>query len=282
MNAVTNPRARLVLFDLDGTLLDVDRSIRPRSAESIRRLSDAGVHVGFATGRPPRSVLPYADTLDLAGPVICFNGALVWHLGDERALHARHLDKDAARLALEIARERGVHANLYLGDRICVEASTETARTSETKDGVKQDVVGPLPAHLDSQGDAPVKILFIAPPAELPGLTEALRGRVQADFELVNSEPDYLEMLPPETSKGSATRALCEVLGISTSEVLAFGDNLNDLELVQVAGCGVAMGNAHEQLKEAADVVIGGNDSDAIAEYLEGSWALEGDALVRR
>lgn len=263
-------RHRFLLFDLDGTLLDSQRRIRPRNLATLTALMADGVGVGFATGRPPRATRPYVERLRPTGPLVCFNGAVTWDVRSRAVLDAHRLRPEVALAALALARERGVHANLYLDDDIYIEAVTDVSLASAHKDGVEQVPVGPLDEWLAARADAPVKVLFIAEPAKLPPLAAAIRDRCGEEVVLVNSEPDYLELLPDGVNKGVGLDALCRHRGIAPADVIAFGDNLNDLEMIERAGVGVAMGNAHERLRAAADVVIGSNDSDAIAEYLEG------------
>lgn len=259
---------RLLLFDMDGTLLGPDLCVRDANRAVLARAMEHGVRVGFATGRPPRSVRRYVEELSPTGPLVCFNGGLVWDTERDAPIARRALDVERAAAALERAEALGVHANLYLDDDIYIARESETSRASAVKDGVQQVVVGPLATWLRARGQGPTKILFIAPPEELPPLAEGVRGD-DADSVLVNSEPDYLEMLPPGTSKGAALVDIERALGVPASAVCAFGDNLNDLELVRACGLGVAMDNAHEALRAAADVVIGGHDTDAIARFLE-------------
>lgn len=285
--ANTQAPITLLLFDLDGTLLDPRRRIHPRNAAVFERARAHGVRTGFATGRPPRSVRPYVEELAPTGPLICFNGGVVWDLTSERALLHRGLDVVDAKDALELARAAGVHANLYVGDDIYIEADSETARASALKDGVQQEVAGPLASFLhDSEHSTPTptpptKILFIAEPGALRALHDAIRA---ADVRsvLVFSEPTYLEMLPPDTNKGAALDTVVAACGITLANVCAFGDNLNDLELIERAGVGVAMANAHERLRERADVIIGDNAGDAIARFLEDTFVWETDGLRRR
>ncbi len=258
---------RFLLFDLDGTLLDSQRNIRARSLQVLQGLMARGLGVGFATGRPLRAVRPYTDALRPTGPLVCFNGALVWDLARGEVIAAHNLGRDLAIRALELARTQHVHANLYLGDDIYIERVSDVSQASARKDGVEQIPVGPLDEWLRARTDAPVKVLFIAEPAKLPALAAAVRA-TQAGAVLVNSEPDYLELLPSGVNKAVGLEALCRHQGIAPDDVIAFGDNLNDRELLARAGLGVAMGNAHADLKAVADVVIGNHDADAIADFL--------------
>ncbi len=259
---------RLLLFDLDGTLLGPTRSVSEENARALQRAMDLGIRVGFATGRSLRSARPWIEELDPTGPLILFNGGMVWDLATERPLLERRLPRADALAALEVVAELGVHANLYLGRAIAIGRSSQTAKTSEIKDGVPHTVVGDLVAHLDQQDSDPFKILCIDESGGIEALADRLGPVLSCGSVLVNSEPSYLEVLPPGVSKGAALSVVESHTGISQGEIIAFGDGLNDTELLEQCGVGVAMGNAHPRLRECADVVIGSHETDAIAGFL--------------
>lgn len=273
---------RLILFDLDGTLLDPVRVIRPSSRAILTELMAAGVRVGFATGRMPRSVAQFMEMVAVNGPLIVFNGAMVWDVELSRPVRSKSLALDHAIAAASIALAEGVHVNCYMADEIWIDHESETSRRSAIKDGVSQRVVGDLPGYLRARGEEPIKLLLIDEEGDITRLARPIREALGAGCELVQSEPAYLEVLPPGVSKGDALRHIQEVYGIEPAEVMAFGDERNDLELVDRCGLGVAMANAHEALKAVADVVIGHHDSDAIHEFLTAHFTLEAGALVRR
>ncbi|MCC7071103.1 MAG: HAD family phosphatase [Deltaproteobacteria bacterium] len=269
---------RLVLFDLDATLLDSRRQICDANVSAIARLTQAGVRVGLATGRPPLSVAPYVERARPNAPLVHFNGAMVRDFESGAVLFERALARDVAASCLGIVRAQGFHANLYVGSQIWIEASTPTSQESERKDGVPHTVVGPLVDALASAPRAPTKILCIGPPTAVPALTQALGAAHGAQVALVNSEPSYLEILPPGCSKLVAAQHLAAHLGLALTEVMAFGDNLNDLELLTGCGLGVAMANSHPRVLAEVATHIGHHDSDAIARFLEG-FVIEGGAL---
>lgn len=259
---------RLLLFDLDGTLLDPVRQISEANRRAIRSAMARGVRVGFATGRSRRSVWPWVEELQPSGPLILLNGAMVWDVAAARPLLERRLPRPDARAALSAAADLGVHANLYLGDDVVIAARSDTSRASEVKDGVGHTVVGDLLAHLDGQAAEPYKILCIDESGGIDALADRLRSVLTEGSVLVHSEPTYLEVLPPGVSKGAALQVALEHTGLEASQVVSFGDGLNDIELLEASGVGVAMANAHPGLRGYADLVIGSNDSDTIADFL--------------
>jgi Cof subfamily protein (haloacid dehalogenase superfamily) len=254
---------RLLLFDLDGTLLREDRSIH-------------------APGRSRVSVTPYVEELQPNGPLILFNGGQVWMPGEDRAWLAFTLPAVITDRALSISSKQGLHANVYVGSDLFVEKRDDHSLASEIKDGVPHTEVGPLLIHLAKAGAPVTKILFIGEDTQLRQFETAFREDFSAACHVVRSEPTYLEILPAGVSKGMALGPVRDRLGISAGEVMAFGDNLNDLELIKMAGCGVAMGNAHPDLKRAADRTIGHHMEPALMDFLKDGFQVSGNALVPR
>lgn len=271
---------RLVLFDLDATLLDTRRDVHEENVRAIARLTTGGVRVGLCTGRPPLSVARYVARVRPNAPHVHFNGAMVRDFESGAVIFERALERAVAAGCLAVARAHGFHANLYVGSEIWIEARTPTSRESEEKDGVPHTVKGDLIAALDTTALAPTKILCIGAPGAVPAFTAALDAAQGAQVALVNSEPSYLEVLPPGCCKLEAAKELARHLSIDIAQVMAFGDNLNDLELLLGCGLGVAMGNSHARVLEQVATHIGHHDSDAIARFLDG-FTVEGGALYR-
>ncbi len=267
---------RLLLFDLDATLLGPDRLIRPATLEVLARLEARGVLASLATGRSPRSAVAVVHDFVPSAPAIHFNGAVIrdWRTGED-LLH-RHLALEDALAATAVARGMGVHVNLYLEDEILVERRSAVSAASETKDGVPHRRVGDFAALLAGTDAQPTKLLCIGQPSQFGAFAAEVQRVTHADCAVVNSEPDYFEVLPPGVNKGAGVVALAELLGIELAQVIAFGDNLNDLELLEVAGLGVAMGDGHPELLARTDTVIGPHDRDSIACFLEETFGMTG------
>jgi len=263
-------RFKLVLFDLDGTLLDSKRNVHPANLAAIEKLKAAGVWVAFATGRPPGSTKAFVDVVKPNAPLVHYNGAMVRDAYTGAVHFHRSLTVETAVNALHASDEHALHANVYVGEEIWIERTSPTSKTSEVKDGVAHTVLPDLRVRLRALPGphGPTKVMLITHPERIPTLTERVAGVVGAHASLVNSEPEYLEVLPPAVSKKTAAEALCEHLGIALSDVVAFGDNLNDLELLENAGLGVAMGNSHATVLARVKTHIGHNDTDAIAQFL--------------
>lgn len=273
---------RLLLFDLDGTLLTQARRVHERNLEVLQELMRQGVLVSLATGRSPKSAAKHVQQLGPKVPLIHFNGALVRDVGTGEIVFQRKLPYAHALSALAVGAEMGLHANLYIDDDILIDHRTQVSRTSEAKDGVPHTVVGDLLEHLMDLRRDPIKLLFIGEPDLFEAFAEEVAMATSGGCEVVNSEPDYFEVLPPGVSKETAMVELALHLSVDIEEVIAFGDNLNDLEMLRSAGMGVAMGNSHEAVLKAADVVLDTNDTDAIAFFLECEFRVEKGRLTHR
>ncbi|MBI3181843.1 MAG: HAD family phosphatase [Myxococcales bacterium] len=260
---------KLIFADVDGTLVTSDRRVTERTRAAFALARRLGALVTLATGRTYASALPFAQAVGANAPLVLYNGARVQ---DEAGAVLREwlLAPGLARVVLEEVARAEVHVSLYREDAIYIAAWNERARQSAAKDGVELVPVGDLGRVLDR---APVKLMLIGEPETMdalrPALLSAFERRALSPPALVRSEPTYLEVLHAEASKGNAARYVAESLGVACSEIVSFGDNLNDLDLIRMAGIGVAMENGHAELKRAAGRIAPGNDEDGVARVLE-------------
>ena len=256
---------RAVYFDVDGTLVDSQRRLHPATVATLHALGDLGIRRGLATGRAFPSAAPYARALAADAPLVLYNGARVVEPASGAVLAARDLPLEHARRALELAAAHDLHVNCYLHDRLYVARLGRRAKASVAKDGLDAEPVGDLLAFLERD---PVKLLLIglAPACDaFKAALEAACAGLPAPPLVVRSEPEYVEVLGHGAHKGSGLLRACAAAGLEPAQVVAFGDGLNDLELLEAAGLGVAMGNAHPEVRARAERVIGHHDTDALA-----------------
>ena len=255
----------LLVFDLDGTLLGADHRIADRTRSLLLALRRSGVETTLATGRPYAAVRRFIDELELRLPLILFNGAAVVEPGGA-VVSLRRLPIGIAREALRLLGETSAANHLYMkpaDTHLVADRLGPAAERVLEKDGMPTLQVDDLAAFLEMSGTGPIKIFSIGPRDELEGVQERLRS-VAPDATCVFSEHDMLEVLAPGVTKGSALRTLCDIQRIDVEDVTAFGDNLNDLEMLRIAGRAVAMAAAPDAMIEAADVV-----TDDLGAYLE-------------
>jgi Cof subfamily protein (haloacid dehalogenase superfamily) len=257
---------RLLVIDLDGTA----RSRRLGITSGVRRAIEAartrGVRVCVATGRMWRSAEPWIRALGVDPPAILYNGGQVLDFEAARTLYERRLPAAAARAALELVRrDPEVQPHLYVDDRVLVERPHPLTEAYTADDGLAAEVVPSFEPFLAAD---PHKILIIGPEPRVERLQRSVHAAA-LPVHAVQSEPVYLEILPPGVSKGEALRAMCGALQVTLEETIAVGDNWNDVEMIEVAGLGVAMGHAPEGVRAKADYVCGTAEEEGVREVIE-------------
>ncbi len=248
---------QLLVFDLDGTLLDSSHRISANMRTMLLALRETGVETTLATGRPFAAVQKFIGELELHLPLIIFNGAVVI-TPDGRQLSSRHLSRSAATTILNLLDDTSASNQLYLyptDDFFYSDRQGPAAEHIMKRDGVDCRYVQSLLDVLNDADCDPVKMFSIGPRDELERLRTTIH-QVEPSVTCVFSEHDMLEFLGPNVNKGTALSILCESIGEAHESVIAFGDNMNDFELLQVAGTGVAMDTAPAKLRAEANLVI--------------------------
>lgn len=260
-------RFRLIALDVDGTLLRSDKRLSPRVTQAVRRATEAGVCVVLASARPPRSLSEIHRFLKLDTLQINYNGALVHDPVSRRHIHHKPLPPELASRVVRHARrvDRDVVVSLEILDKWYTDHVDETLPT-ETSKAFTPDFIGPLESFLH----VPVtKIMLLATPDRLGRIRGAVVKKFGDELGLAVSDPHLLQVIHPEADKARALALVAGRYGILPSEVMAIGDAPNDLTMLHWAGLGVAVGNAWDNVRMAADVVVPPNDDDGVAHAIE-------------
>jgi len=263
---------QLVALDLDGTLVGDDMRIRPRTVAAVRAAVGAGVAVAIVTGRMASSALPYARELGLREPIVGLQGALIRELpkpgrpGIGRLLYHRPLPAAVARDALAWCRAHGLDAHANYLEKMVVGA-TDPRAAQYAHFSLGRVVVVP---DLDAWLRRPVtKVISVGDPPMPTRLLPAARADFDGRAVATVSHPMVLEFVAPGVSKGAAVRWLARRLGVDLRNALAIGDQLNDLEMIDEVGFGVAMPHGPAELRAAAGLVAPPFDEDGAAQVLE-------------
>lgn len=257
---------RLIATDLDGTLLRADGEISARTRAAIAAAQTAGLIVVFVTARPPRDVMAIAEHLGVTGIAVCSNGAIVQDLATGETHRHVRLCSDLARdLVVELRlAEPGVSFATEHGHRIGQEPGFPDFFA---------DAVHHHPPWVDQAEalcvEALTKLLIHHADHTAEALMHRVRGHAGDRAEVIWSGGPFIEIAPSGVSKGAGLAALCDTLGITPAEVVAFGDMPNDLPMLLYAGRGVAVANAHPDVLAAADEVTAANDDDGVALVIE-------------
>ena len=252
-----------IVTDLDGTLVDRELRIVRRSAEALRRYQERGGTVVIATGRNELSAGRYHRELGLTTPMIVYNGARVVDPVNGTRLLDLDLGASWPPLRDELLPELpdGVGAVAFCGREAYVLRPAPSLAPYAARDRIELREDG-LPER------APTKVMLIA---DRPGLGPLVRlvTRHCPAARLVQSEDTYLEILPTGAGKDNALRSLATRMRMPMERIAAIGDNPNDTAMVRAAGLGVAVGDGHEQVRGAADLVVGPCAGGAVADLVE-------------
>lgn len=264
---------RLIVTDIDGTLLNRQGEVTPRVRAALAELERRGVAVVLSTARPPRTLLKLYADLSLRTPLIAYNGAMGYDMEAGRVLFhhalARPVAQTVFRVVTEIAPDLSI--GLELADEWHVNridpqlAARIAAGIVEVAPTVSDlgEVLAATPREIS-------KLYFWAP-AEVRAEMESRLEQMGLDHQVsvTSSYPGFVEVMAAGVNKGAALRAMAAIMGVPADQVLALGDEENDIPALLAAGIGVAMGNASEQVKAAAGAIVGANTEDGWAEAVE-------------
>jgi hydroxymethylpyrimidine pyrophosphatase-like HAD family hydrolase len=259
----SNGQVRLVASDLDGTLLRSDDSVSQRTLEALARTVAAGIRFVLVSARSPGWLAPEAARLGLDGIGICCNGAVVYDYGAERVLIHRPLEPETARELVHGLRLAA--PGVVFG---CERPSGFTAEPAYRPLFRPPDSI-PRADGLALVAEPVTKLVLQHPELSQPELHAIAAGFGGETIEACYSGAGLVEIAAAGVTKGAALGDLCAELGIDSGETIAFGDMPNDVSMLEWAGRGVAVANAHPDVLAVADEVTASNDEDGVALVLE-------------
>ena len=260
---------KLIATDIDDTLLNRKKELSPANRKALMKAQDNGYILAVASGRLPYGVRPYAEALDVPGHggyYMGFNGGAILNSRGE-IISAGYLDSKYIKPVYDILRPTNATTMVHKGDTIYADNKVNAYTHIESDViGLPLNVVDDLPSFID--WELP-KFLISGEPDELKEIESRLKAALGNEVDIYLSMPWFLEVMPKGINKGTGLRAICADAGIDISQAIAFGDSFNDIFMIRDAGLGIAMGNAEEEVKQAADMVTDDCDSDGIATALE-------------
>jgi Cof subfamily protein (haloacid dehalogenase superfamily) len=270
-----DPRPGLIATDVDGTLLDEDEKVTPRTRAAVQAAVASGATFVLATGRPPRWIQPVVDGLGLAPLAVCANGAVIYDPATDRIVSANTLLPDALGELAEIATRVIPGAGLAV-ERVGSSAHDAATPQFVSSPGYEHAWLNPDNTEVsfeDLVSQPAVKLLVRKAGALSADMAAALAGHVGLLGDITYSTNNGLiEVVPVGISKATGVAQVVGPLGLTAVDVVAFGDMPNDVPMLSWAGRGVAMGNAHPDAVAAADEVTVTNADDGVARVLERWW----------
>lgn len=258
---------RLIATDMDDTLLDAGSNLTERTRNALQKAMEAGVMVSLSSGRMTESMIPFAQNIGVNAPMILFNGAMIYDHRTDETLFANPIPADIALGVAKMIEEMGIYLQIYPGKGYYCNRRCEHTDRYEASIRVKCTELG-VPVSQWMQGSM-VKMLAIATPEVIDEAQKKLRAAFPKGVNFMKSKAHYLEIVGEGIDKGSAIRVLAEKMGISTDEIMAFGDGQNDASMLAAAGLGVAMENAVNECKTAAKLIAPRNTEDGVAQVIE-------------
>ncbi|SEH28707.1 Cof-type HAD-IIB family hydrolase [Selenomonas sp. KH1T6] len=256
---------KIVFSDIDGTFLNGDSQVNPRTGQAARALA-AKMPFVLVSARMPEAIYPITNEIGIKIPVISYSGALVLTEKEEVLYDKRMTGTDTGMVLGVIQRDfPQVTLNYYAGRHWYVEGIDERVQT-------EMDITSATAEVRDFEEillaeEMPNKILVMADPEDCERMEAELSEKFPS-LHIVRSSAFLLEIMDKSVSKATGIKVMLEHYGIAAEESLAFGDNYNDVEMLEFCGRSVAMGNAPEDIKKLADEVTLSNDEDGLAEYL--------------
>ncbi|MFS0917292.1 Cof-type HAD-IIB family hydrolase [Brevibacillus sp. 179-C 1.1 NHS] len=248
---------QIVFFDIDGTLLNTDHLIPQTTVDAVEKLKQNGVHVAIATGRSPYHLRPIAEQLGI-DTFVGFNGSYVMSGG--KIIH--HTPIDTGTLAkLEHMAEGHSHPMVFLSADSCYANASDHPHIIESFDSLRLEA----PAYRHRYWEeTPIYQAFL-----YCGTEESMYTGEFRDVSYIRWHPHCMDILPPNGSKAKGIEAVLKHMGLTPADAVAFGDGLNDKEMLSFVGMGVAMGNAHEDLKPFANMITRHVNDSGIQHGLE-------------
>ena len=252
-------------FDLDDTLLRDDLSISPYTLNVFRRLHSTGFRFVAASGRTLMSMKPFTDLLGCVSLCIACNGALIWDPADGKVLHRETFSTDLCHEIVRFGNEFGCYQQTYSDDRFYFNEVSEYSRRYAAASMLPGECVGNLIGFIREPRS---KILMMAEEETIARMLVLARDRFRGLASVTCSKPYFLEFNPLTATKGIALRKTADLLGLLPEDFAVFGDSLNDLPMLQIAGSSVAVSNSRPEVLSACDAVCRSNQEDGVARYL--------------
>ena len=263
-------RDAVLALDLDGTLTDSKKRISERTKESIDKFITAGGTVALASGRPTFGVMPVAKILELdkkGGYILSYNGGCFLDCKNNKQLFMKELTHEYLPILEKQAKEFGINLMTYNGDKAYALEIDEQYYMIEININhfirVKADPLTPKITF------PIIKCLMTADGDYLAKVEKEMKKYWEGKLNIVRSEPYFLEVTEVGIDKASTITNMVKKIGKSVDNLICCGDGFNDLSMIRAAGIGVAMANAQERVRAAADYITKSNDEDGIVDVVE-------------
>lgn len=257
---------KAIFSDIDGTLLNSQHKISPKTETTIKKVLAQGVPFTLVSARPPLAMTDFSNQLNTQSPIVSYGGSLILDK-DLNPIYSVTIPKnDLPNLKKELNNHTNLSINYYSGKQ-WFSNNLENKWTQ-----LEANITQLNPVSTDEMNTDEVhKILIIGEPEFVHPLEQQLK-QLFPHLCIYLSKNEYLEVMNNDASKSKAIAFLLQKMNLTKNEIISFGDNFNDLDMIEYAGLGVAMGNSPEEIKQKADSVTENNDDDGLAKVLEDTF----------
>lgn len=261
---------KMIALDLDGTLTNSEKIITPDTKKALFAYQRKGGRIVLASGRPTQGIVPIAEELELekfGGFILAFNGSRIVNCENEQVLFNQTLQMEQTKKLHKLAKDLQINILTYEGNTIFTEDGKDPYANIEQKithmkmvevEDISQAVTAPVN-----------KCLITGEPERVMEIEKVIKEAMGHEINVYRSQDFFLELVPQNVDKAASLDSLLQQLGMNKEELIACGDGFNDLSMIQYAGLGVAMENAHADIKRKADFITKSNDADGVAYVLD-------------
>lgn len=261
---------KLLVLDLDGTLTNSKKEITRHTKETLIKAQEAGLKVVLASGRPTYGVAPLANELELQkyeGYILAYNGGEIIDWKTRELMYEKQLDSDLLPYPYRCAKENDFAIVTYENEYVLTEKPDDEYVLKEALLNVMK--IKKVDNFLEAVKHPITKCLIVGEPSRLALLEKEMYEKLKDRMGVFRSEPYFLELVPKGIDKAQSLSVLLEEIGMTKNEMIAIGDGFNDLSMIQYAGLGIAMENAQDVVKQAADFITLSNEEDGVAYAVE-------------
>lgn len=261
---------KLLVLDLDGTLTNSKKEITRHTKETLIKAQEAGLKVVLASGRPTYGVAPLANELELQkyeGYILAYNGGEIIDWKTRELMYEKQLDSDLLPYLYRCAKENDFAIVTYENEYVLTEKPDDEYVLKEALLNVMK--IKKVDNFLEAVKHPITKCLIVGEPSRLALLEKEMYEKLKDRMGVFRSEPYFLELVPKGINKAQSLSVLLEEIGMTKNEMIAIGDGFNDLSMIQYAGLGIAMENAQDVVKQAADFITLSNEEDGVAYAVE-------------
>ncbi len=267
-----NKNIQMIALDLDGTLTNSNKEITPKTKAALMKAQEQGIRLILASGRPVHGIMPLAKELELEkhnGYILSFNGGKIINCETEEIVFEQALEMDQYFKVFDVLKPFMHNMSLMTYENNSIITETPNDKYVKEEAWINKISIKQVMSLEDYIYFPVVKFLGGGEPEYMAQIEPIVKEGLGAGFDVYRSMPYFLEILSEGIDKAASLDRMFAKLGLSSENLMAFGDGFNDLTMLKYAGCGVAMENAVDAVKEVADYVTKSNNEDGIAYALE-------------